>query len=450
MRFFTTLILALAVTTLSAVQLSAQISFSGNLYEPYTETPASSTGLDCIYVLYDAYRVSMSYTASTSNTVTWYSYGSLGGGYAEEVTDVTTSGKVTTMSPVEANCGYIIEEGTDRTYIWVADYQSYHLHLNSITIDTEVDCGSVTLYVEGEGDDIVYYTINGAKKTLDREIVLTYNDLTWDSDDYTWDEEETTVSYDGYQSTITLTAPYCNTTFILSGDKLLEYWGLGTSVESETYYTSNVGVETTAEQETRENLNEVSSSDSDLGGSAPVTITFTAYTTDGVNHNEWQIASDSDFEDLLYRYNEEEITFTFNEAGTFYVKFVGTDSSGECTAEGDVYTVTIGESSLLCPNVFSPTSSEGVNDEWMVSYKSIIEFHCWIFNKWGVQICELTDPSQGWDGKYKGKYVKSGTYYYVIKARGSDGQKYDLSGDINIIGVKESSSSSSSSSDTTE
>ena len=48
-------------------------------------------------------------------------------------------------------------------------------------------------------------------------------------------------------------------------------------------------------------------------------------------------------------------------------------------------------------------------------------------------MCELSDPSQGWDGKYKGKYVKSGTYYYVIQARGADGQKYNLKGDINII-----------------
>ena len=40
------------------------------------------------------------------------------------------------------------------------------------------------------------------------------------------------------------------------------------------------------------------------------------------------------------------------------------------------------------------------------------------------------------DGKYKGKYVPAGTYYYVIKARGSDGRDYKLSGDINIINSK--------------
>ena len=29
--------------------------------------------------------------------------------------------------------------------------------------------------------------------------------------------------------------------------------------------------------------------------------------------------------------------------------------------------------------------------------------------------------------------MKSGTYYYVIQARGADGRKYNLKGDINII-----------------
>ena len=48
----------------------------------------------------------------------------------------------------------------------------------------------------------------------------------------------------------------------------------------------------------------------------------------------------------------------------------------------------------------------------------------------------LTHPSQGWDGKYKGKFVPNGVYFYVIRARGADGKKYNLSGDINIISTR--------------
>ncbi len=95
--------------------------------------------------------------------------------------------------------------------------------------------------------------------------------------------------------------------------------------------------------------------------------------------------------------------------------------------------MSIGESRLSCPNAFSPGDSEGVNDEWKVSYRSLVEFECHIFNRWGVRLATLTDPSQGWDGRYKGRLVDPGAYYYVIKARGADGKSYNLGGDINII-----------------
>lgn len=51
-------------------------------------------------------------------------------------------------------------------------------------------------------------------------------------------------------------------------------------------------------------------------------------------------------------------------------------------------------------------------------------------------MAEFKDPAQGWDGKYNGKFVPAGVYYYVIKAEGADGVKYDLSGDINIVNYK--------------
>ena len=99
----------------------------------------------------------------------------------------------------------------------------------------------------------------------------------------------------------------------------------------------------------------------------------------------------------------------------------------------DTYEVFVGQSALLCPNAFSPGSTPGVNDEWKVSYKSIVSFSCAIFNRWGIKITSFDNPAHGWDGKYKGKLVPSGVYYYVIQARGADGKEYNLSGDINII-----------------
>ncbi len=91
---------------------------------------------------------------------------------------------------------------------------------------------------------------------------------------------------------------------------------------------------------------------------------------------------------------------------------------------------------LKCPNAFTPFNQDGVNDIWKVSYSSIIEFECHIFNRSGRKIISFTDPSQGWDGRFGGKFVPAGAYYYVIKARGADGKDYKLSGDINLIDYK--------------
>ena len=55
------------------------------------------------------------------------------------------------------------------------------------------------------------------------------------------------------------------------------------------------------------------------------------------------------------------------------------------------------------------------------------------FDRYGNKMIEFDDPSKGWDGKYKGKYVKPGVYYYVIEAKGADGKEYKKKGDINIL-----------------
>ena len=448
-RLKKTIIFALIAAAQGVVgSAQAQVSFSGNTLPVYSEKPAASTGLNYIYVLNRCDGVTMSYTASNAQAVVvWQKYGTQGGGYAEDISGVRKDGAVTSIDVIP-NTGYIIEEDSKRTYVWVVNYQDYYLDLEAITLDVEQDCGTVMLNVAGSGADINYYTITGVPKKLDREMKLTYNTLEWNSDELRWDEKQVEENYEVLKPSISVAAPFCDTQFTLTGDKLLRFWGGEASVETATYATKTVAVESTAVQEERENSNEKKVETGSLGGSAPVTITFTAFPTDAVVHKEWQMARDAEFADILLRKNEEEVTNTFTEAGTFYLRFIGTNADGDCEAESETYTVSIGTSSLECPNVFSPTSSEGVNDEWKVSYKSIVEFQCCIFNKWGVKMCELSDPSQGWDGKYKGKYVKSGTYYYVIQARGADGQKYNLKGDINIINY--STRSTGGSTDTTE
>lgn len=429
-------IVSLLISLLTIISVAASsLSFIGNNKTVIADKPTSSTGLDEIYILYDLNGVSAQYNASSSAEVTWYRFSNLGGGYAEELSGITKQNNVYTLHKLDSDMGYIVQEGTTRHYFWIVDYSKHYFDIERIDFAPEQECDVVALNPVGLGAPIKYYTINGQLKELSRDIKLTYNTLEYNAETVSYNETTLTETYSSLSETIRAKAPLCNTEFTLYGDRFLKSWNEEMSITSDSYIAIAVEAETTATQTIRENDNE-KKEDTTLGGSAPVEIEFNAVCSDAVIFTEWQLATDAEFENITYRMNETQLTYTFREQGTIYVRFVASNYEGTCNYYSPTYEVFIGESSLECPNAFSPEGSEGINDEWKVSYKSIISFECHIFNRWGIKVAELNDPSQGWDGKHNGKYVPSGVYYYVIKAEGADGRKYNLNGDINIIKYK--------------
>ncbi len=423
------------VSTIYAVDCFGALTFTGLANKPVTITPEASTGLNEIYVIDNGANATVQYAASTDNVV-WYRYSNLGGGYAEEISNVSKSGKVYTITQGQEDCGYIIEDGTRRYYYWVVNYANHELRLNGLSVASENDCDRTTLIPSGVGGKITYYTINGQAKELSREISVEYQTLSYNEESQEWEPQTVTTEISSFSNAFTVDAPYCDTEFTMIGDRFLVAWNREQTVMSEVFSTNAVNAETSATQTERTNDNEKKSDTESLGGSAPCEITFKASPTDAAIYKEWQFSKSQDFEDITDRYNQNEFTYTFTDEGTTYVKYVAADAAGVCYYESDVYTISIGASKLECPNAFSPANQDGVNDEWKVSYSSIISFECHIFNRWGTKIISLTDPSQGWDGRYKGKFVPSGVYFYVIKAVGADGVKYNLSGDINIINTR--------------
>ena len=87
----------------------------------------------------------------------------------------------------------------------------------------------------------------------------------------------------------------------------------------------------------------------------------------------------------------------------------------------------------LMPNAFSP-NGDTHNDVYKAKeYQSIVEFHAYIFNRWGQKLFEWTNPAEGWDGNYNGNPVKEGVYFVVVKARGADGIVYNIRKDVNLL-----------------
>ncbi len=427
---------------------AAELRFEGNQESVIDIEPEKSTGLDKIYVVSSMSGISISFNSTADSRPTWYRYSNLGGGYAEQIGNISYNGSISTLSDPEGDMGYIIENGDNRAYFWIVDYSKHELKLNSVAAASVQECESTILDVDASADAIHYYTVNGRQMTLDRDIKITYDNLIWDDESKQYRQQETIDSFSELNEVVSLMPPvYCNTTFIISGDRFLKKWDKEISIESSAFTPNAVICHTEAisdnDDTDKDNLINKDNEDG-LGGSAPATINFYAYVTDAVIHNEWQMSQDEEFENILYRFNDQDLEYTFTEEGTTYIRYIGSNSDGSCETYSDVYTVNIGASDLKIPNAFSP-GDDGINDIWKVAYRSLLDFECWIFDRNGNQLFHYDKPEGGWDGKYKGKYVKPGVYYYVIKATGSDGRKYKESGDINIIRYKSNGNGGSSS-----
>ena len=139
----------------------------------------------------------------------------------------------------------------------------------------------------------------------------------------------------------------------------------------------------------------------------------------------------------IIRY-EQDTELEFTQSGThrivLYAKFTKDGEVQEFLTDDSPVTVTISESQLQMPNAFSP-NGDGINDIYKAKsgYQSLIEFHGYIFNRWGQKLFEWRDPADGWDGTYKGKPVKDGVYFCLVKAKGADGKEYNIKRDVNLL-----------------
>lgn len=191
------------------------------------------------------------------------------------------------------------------------------------------------------------------------------------------------------------------------------------SVEISAIYIDDSGVET----ETR----------NDFSGQAPLSVSFRANPQDMEDLDptyEWHFRMEGEGKDMMVRY-EENTDYTFTKAGKTYVTLYA--NLGNEERDSSRICVTISESKLLMPNAFTP-NGDTHNDVYKAKeYQSIVEFHAYIFNRWGQKLFEWTNPAEGWDGNYNGSPVKEGVYFVVVKARGADGIVYNIRKDVNLL-----------------
>lgn len=346
-----------------------------------------------------------------------------------------------TLSP-DDHTGYIAKiSGTvnGRAYnkevtVWVIDYKLYRPVFNALQPSDPQKgmCDQLTLTLDGQIPEMFYRTPSDSKFTINRVYQLSYESLEW-NDGWKPILKNEQANINGNVITVT-DPPYKDTYFTLTGDQFAIDLGVEADSIQSTYYSAIrviCKIKTEATIRTEKNEGDRPEDVTTLSGSAPLEINFSANANVPVaSYYYWEILSGNN--PFITR-TDESHRYTFTQAGTYLVKLRVENAYCNFT---DSVTIKVSESAIYTPNVFTP-NGDGINDEFRVAYKSIIEFDCWIFNRWGSKLYHWTDPQKGWDGTINGKPAHEGAYFYVIKALGSDGLKYTLKGDINLLRGKQ-------------
>jgi gliding motility-associated-like protein len=134
--------------------------------------------------------------------------------------------------------------------------------------------------------------------------------------------------------------------------------------------------------------------------------------------------------DQQYLWQDNSIlpTYLLTSEGTYSVTV--TNSCGSTT--DSIYYAACPECILDLPNVFTP-DGDGQNDILYILGSGFTNIHLMIYNRQGEKVFETTDPTQGWDGTYKGKKQTNEVYYYYLNADCLNGNTVKKKGDITLL-----------------
>ena len=130
--------------------------------------------------------------------------------------------------------------------------------------------------------------------------------------------------------------------------------------------------------------------------------------------------------------NNQLVSTTYTAAGTYSV--ILRVQKGTCVDTAmRIINVELA-SKLEIPNIFTPNGDKS-NDIFRLRSTNLSEVYIIIYDRWGTKVYELTSDTGNfaWDGKNQlGKDCSEGTFFYILKAKGKDGQEYELRGNVSL------------------
>lgn len=354
--------------------------------------------------------------------------------------------------------GYYVSNGiTQSTPVYVFLYSEP----TSMELSVAADCGGTTLTLKGDTKPLTYTRLDGTQGSYARACSIDYNALAWNTEE--WVDSAATVA-STLRPVFMLPALYGPTPIKLCYDQTVrEALGMDSacveidvpidSIKAVKMQLMSLATTRGKEGEKSNERNRPTSQELIASSeySGPLEVAFYSHPTPAAQFYKWSIYHSSE---LIVTRNDKDIRYTFSEPGSYRV--VCSVNNATCASDSMEVTVAVAESYLAVPNVFTP-NGDGKNDEFRVAYRSLRDFHIWVYNRWGKLVYESTDPAKGWDGNINGRPAAEGAYFYVVRAMGTDAAKnasfmmkasynkkklnadesvlgiYQMSGDINLL-----------------
>lgn len=340
-----------------------------------------------------------------------------------------------------------------------------------LSIDAvEPTCRATKFTLSGTLPEISYTSLGLQKRSLERDFSLSFTSLGWGETE--WVDSLVVIDQTFHLGENVVPEPMLCTSQLALAYDVAWRTALGLSADSilsesvqPIAVRSHPTSVTTIRGEKTERTNEVERpvEEGCLSGSAPLDILFKSNPTPAAEFFQWKILKGTE---LIVTRTDQDTRYTFLEPGQYQV--IGwvmsaacpcqDASDPDCQQDSVSFTIAVSDSYIRVPNAFSP-NGDGKNDEFRVEYRSLREFDCKIYNRWGKLVYHWTDPAKGWDGTINGLPAAEGAYYYVIRAMGTDADKnaqyvskiaytkkdknesqmkaiigvYQLSGDINLL-----------------
>ena len=390
-------LLALILVGCSAVSYALHVECVGNA------TLLSNNG-DTLLVFASAPEVK---TLNSVGEVDWYRL-------PDTITPIQTG---TDWLYPEHGEGYMVKVGAERSVFWVFDYEQLRPAITQV--DAELSCSNTVLSLVGDIPAMTYSRLNGRSMVYERRCRVEYMDAMWNEGSEMWVDSVAECELE-FVNELTVGASPVVTDFAIH-DLLAEQLDIALDTLRTPQYqpialkAHPITITTTRGKkgETSNEVNRPYEPDDVLNMSAPLEVLFKS---NGLNaeYYQWRLYKGSE---LMLTRSDAEHRYTFMEKGNY--RAVVVVSNSDCELDSVEFTISVSESMLLIPNVFTP-NGDGANDEFRVAYRSLKEFHCWVYNRWGHLVYEWTDPAKGWDGTIGGKPAAEGAYFYVIRALGTD------------------------------